>query len=225
MKAACIEVSRPTFITVTEIQSFRESLSLPPQPSTTSFHNYILILSTYQYLFSNHQNNNYIVSHNMFDDHFRSEQDTLMFTFPHPWSMLMIRGQSDSHLIAVYNEISEAFRMGTLALYSSGERRRIRETRERIKSVLLGRGTPGYVPDSAPTVGLPFDFTTPQLPAGGPQVIITMNTPQRPTREPLPERPAQLHIYDDYGRLVEIRDETENEKKDREYEIWRQRQR
>jgi hypothetical protein len=138
-----------------------------------------------------------------------------IFTFEHPWRQSQIDGCSTEDLIAVHQEIAHA--LTTTGSFPDFDKR---TTAARIERVLLTRGMTnvgGSFITRVSSINLTA-LTRPQA------VIVMTDAPQRPTREPSPERPAQLHIYDDYGTLMEIRDETEKEKKDREYEIWRQRQ-
>jgi hypothetical protein len=162
----------------------------------------------------------------------------------HPWDDSVIDRYSTAELLDIYDQIITELRFGL-----PFNRLKMQETRENILRALRRQGhapldlsvgftlgsmgalqgrSPGFV------IGQPvqerfFSLTAPQpkitlQAVAAPQPNISFQTipaPQPAALPPAPKPPAQIQIFDQSGRLIEIRNETEQEKEDRAFEEWK----
>jgi hypothetical protein len=157
--------------------------------------------------------------------------------YPHPWTERQIQRENDNTLLALVDGIHARLSQPD-GFSGTGRGGDMLSTGKTIAMILEERGVPiprFRIRGSAPMLATMFQDTSSGYRMQQPQQsdIFRFRTPSprriihsaspRPahTLVQAPERPARLHVYDRWGNLTESRDETEDEKKDREYEEWK----
>jgi hypothetical protein len=154
-----------------------------------------------------------------------------MIRHPHPWSLREVRACLDGDLINMHNEMGLAIAASPILSFDIVP---VRQTRDKIQRVLLERGIDmnigltlggmGTLQSVSPNfvIEQPAQQRIFSLPASRPNITYqTIPIPQPTVSLPAPELPRQIITRDAFGNIVGVRNETEQEKDNREYEAWK----
>lgn len=175
-----------------------------------------------------------------------------VFHWEHPWDLEHLGSCSSSELRSVYNQIDRAFNNGGIpsgllsdVRLTQRRIRRVLQGRDLLGSNMLDAwnirledsGDLGFLRRASPdfVIGQTVQQRVINLPALQPNIAIqtiqapspnitfqTMQTPQPAASLMQPELPKRLRFRDQWGNIVEERDETEQEKSDREFQEWKE---
>ncbi|CAI9628561.1 unnamed protein product [Alternaria burnsii] len=182
---------------------------------------------------------------------FRSQIPSI-FHWEHPWGLEQLGSCSSSELRSVYDQIERALHNGGILPGLESDvrltQRRIRRvlqgrdllgpnTLDAWYNRLEDSGDLGFLHRASPdfVIGQTVQQRVINLPALQPNIAIqtiqapspnitfqTMQPPQPVAPLMRPELPKRLRFRDQWGNIVEERDETEQEKSDREYQEWKE---